>query len=332
MKTILSNQRLWLLLLIGIMLVYPFLFGQSGYFFTLFVMSSIYVISAMGLNLLVGNGGQISVGHAGFLTVGCYTVAILTTKVGLPFFLVLPLAGVVTALIGLIIGLPAVRLKGHFLAVATLGFGISIPQIALNWNTLTGGYSGLAISRPDWLSSNLTFFYLIIAILVLITWLIHNILKSTLGRAFVAIRDSEVAAQSTGINLSFYKTVMFMISAFFTGIAGGIYGFWFGYVSPNDFTITTSFLLLAMIVVGGLATIPGAIIGAVIFTILPELTRSFVGLNNIITGIAVVLSILFLPKGLVYIFELFKRKSIKGEFEKVDIPENAERVVKNANI
>ncbi|WP_246001158.1 branched-chain amino acid ABC transporter permease [Oceanobacillus piezotolerans] len=327
---ILSNKRLLLSLLVGFTLVYPFLFGQSGYFITLFVMISIYVITAMALNLLVGNGGQMSVGHAGFLTVGGYTVAILTTKVGLPLLVVLPLAGVVTGVIGLIIGLPAVRLKGHFLAVATLGFGISIPQIALNWNSLTGGYSGLAVSRPDWLSNNLSFFYLIILVLVLVTWLIHNILKSSLGRAFVAIRESEVAAQSTGVNLSFYKTVMFMISAFFTGIAGGLYGYWFGYVSPNDFTLATSFLLLAMVVVGGLASIPGAIIGAVIFTILPELTRSFVGLNNIIIGIAVVLAILFLPKGLVSITEFFKKRS-----QPITVKEGTDRtggMVKDANI
>ncbi|MFC4024035.1 branched-chain amino acid ABC transporter permease [Oceanobacillus longus] len=309
MKSILANRRLWLILLVGFMLVYPFIFGQSGYYITIFVMVSIYIISAMSLNLLAGNGGQMSVGQAGFLTIGGYTVAILSTTVGLPLLVVLPLAGIVTGLIGLIIGLPAVRLKGHFLAVATLGFGLSIPQIALNWDSLTGGYSGMAVSRPEWLSGNLELFYVVILIVIVVIWAIHNILKSSLGRAFMAIRESEVAAQSTGINLAFYKTVMFMISAFFTGIAGGIYGYWFGYVSPNDFTIATSFLLLAMVVVGGLASIPGAIIGAILFTILPEFTRSFVGLNNIIIGLAVILVILFLPRGLVSITELFKKKS-----------------------
>ncbi len=291
------------------MLVYPFIVGHSGYMVSIFVMICIYAISAMSLDLLIGYGGQISIGHAGFLSIGGYTVAILTSKLGLPFLLTLPLAGVVTGIIGLFIGLPAVRLSGHFLAVVTLGFGLSIPQIALNWDSLTGGYSGLSLMRPSFLSSDLQFFYVIVVMTVLITWLLHNILKSRMGRAFLAIRESEVAAQATGINVPFYKTVMFVISSFFTGLAGGLYGYWIGFVSPNDFTVVTSFLLLGMIVVGGLASIPGAVIGAIIFTVLPELTRSFVGVTNIIIGLAVVLIILFRPHGLISLFDAFKAKS-----------------------
>lgn len=275
---------------------------------TLFVMICVYAVTAMALNLLIGYGGQMSVGHAGFLSVGGYATAILSTKLGLPFIFTLPLSGVITAVIGLIIGLPAVRLSGHFLAVITLGFGISIPLLALNWDSLTGGYSGIALFRPDWISSDLSFFYVVTGVTIVCFWMMSNMLKSSFGRAFVAIRESEVAAQATGINLSLYKTLMFMISAFFTGIAGGLYGYWFGFVSPNDFTVMTSFLLLAMIVVGGLASVPGAIIGAVLFTVLPEVTKSFIGITNIIIGIAVVLVILFRPDGLISFIDITKSR------------------------
>jgi branched-chain amino acid transport system permease protein len=306
-----TNKKPWLFLLVLLLLVFPFIVGQSVYLVSIFVMICVYAITAMALDLLIGFGGQVSIGHAGFLSVGGYTVAILTAKFGLPFLLVLPLSGVITGLIGLLIGLPAVRLSGNFLAVVSLGFGLSIPQIALNWDSLTGGYSGLPLSRPEWLAADNQFIYVIIIMTIVITWLLHNILKSRMGRAFVAIRESEIAAQATGINVPFYKTLMFVISAFFSGLAGGLYGYWIGFVSPNDFTVFTSFLLLGMIVVGGLASIPGAIIGAIVFTVLPELTKSFIGLTNIIIGFAIVLVILFRPHGILSLLELFKANKSK---------------------
>ncbi|HHY20403.1 MAG TPA: branched-chain amino acid ABC transporter permease [Bacilli bacterium] len=290
------------------MLIYPFLFGNSSYYLSLLVMACIYMISTMALNLLVGYGGQISVGNAAFLSIGSYAVAILANKFGLSIILLLPLSGLITALIGLVIGIPAVRLSGHFLAVATLGFGISIPSIALNWESLTNGYSGLAVMRPSFLSSDLQFFYVIVGMTVLITWLLTNIIKSSMGRAFIAIRDSEIAALAIGVNVSLYKTIMFAISAFFTGIAGGLYAYWLGYVSPADFNIVTSFLLLAMVIVGGIASIPGSIIGALLFTVIPHFADSYIGITNIVIGIAVVLTILFRPNGLVSLGSIFKKK------------------------
>lgn len=294
---------------------------------TLFVMTSIYIISAMALNVLIGVGGQISVGHAAFLSIGGYALAIMTSKLGLPFWLVIPLSGVITGLIGLVIGLPAVRLKGHFLAVATLGFGLSIPEIALNWDSLTGGYSGLAVSRPTLLSTDLSLYYFIAAVTFASFFILKNIIKSSLGRAFIAIRDSEVAAQATGINVPFYKAILFVISAFFTGIAGGLYAYWFGFVSPEDFPLTISLLLLAMIVVGGLGSLPGAVIGAVLFTILPHFTDKFVGLTDIMIGLAVVFVILFRPNGITSLKDLI---TFKKREQKQFIPTKEEKV--NADI
>src|SRR5699024_8191423 len=126
--------------------------------------------------------------------------------------------------------------RGHFLAVATLGFGLSMPAIALNWEALTDGYSGMGVMRPDLVSDDLSFFYVVAIVTVFITWMAINIARSRMGRAFVAVRDSEVAAAATGINVSYYKTIMFTVSAFFTGIAGGLYSYWIGFVSPNDYT------------------------------------------------------------------------------------------------
>lgn len=293
-------------LVVVFLIAFPFIVGHSGYFLTLIVMACVYGIAAISLNLLTGYGGQISVGHAGFLTIGAYTVAVLGAKLGFPFWLALPASGLVTAFVSLVIGLPAVRLRGHFLAVATLGFGLSVPEIALNWGAVTGGYSGLAVARPSWFTSDLSFYYVVILLTVAIVWVMSNIADSRIGRAFVAVRDSEVAAAATGIHIARYKTIMFVVSAFFTGIAGGLYAYWSRYVSPNDFNIEVSLLLLAMIVVGGLSSITGAILGAVLLTMIPHFTESYVGVTNLMIGLAVVLVILFRPAGLVSIFDAAK--------------------------
>lgn len=309
------------------LIVFPFLSGQSHYLLTLLIMCCIYGIAAIALNLLIGYGGQISVGNAAFLTVGGYAAGVLATKFGLPMILVLPLSGVISAFTGLIIGIPAIRLNGHFLAVATLGFALSVPQIAFNWDSVTGGYNGLAIPRPALLSNNLSLYYVIAGIVLLMIWGMYNILRSRIGRAFTAVRESEVAAQAIGVNVSYYKTMMFVISAFFTGIAGAIYSYWVGFVSPTDFTLMTSLLLLAMIVVGGLASIPGSMIGAVLLTIIPHFTDKFIGITNIVIGIAIVLILFYRPEGIVSLFRMNARKT--SEKDNADQTANYQKVRKH---
>ncbi|UZD66034.1 branched-chain amino acid ABC transporter permease [Marinobacter sp. AN1] len=319
MKDSIMNRRTLVVIFAVFLLAYPFLVGQSSYFMSLVAMTAIYAIAAMSLNLLTGYGGQISVGQGGFLMLGTYTAAVLSAKLNMPIWITIPAAGVVAGLVSLVIGLPAVRLKGHFLAVATLGFGLSIPEIALNWKSVTAGYSGLPMMRPEAVSSDLAFFYVILVVTMVITWILLNIANSRLGRAFLAIRDSEIAAAATGINVAGYKTIMFMIAAFFTGIGGGLYAYWIEYVSPNDFTIMTSFFLLAMIVVGGLASIWGAIVGAILFTVIPHFADSYVGVTNLIIGVAVILIILFRPSGLISIGELFGRNLKTKELESAPV-------------
>ncbi|WP_158736413.1 branched-chain amino acid ABC transporter permease [Alteribacillus sp. YIM 98480] len=286
-------------------IVYPFLMNMSGYWMTLLVMMTIYGITAVALNIMIGYGGQISIGHAGFLMIGSYSVAIIADRFELPFVITLLLAGIITAFVGLIISFSAVRLKGHFLAVVTLGFGISVPVIALNWTSLTNGYSGMLVTRPAILSE-LSLYYFIVGCTVLFLWFMYNILHSSFGRAFISIRESEIAAQSSGINTTFYKTLMFVISSFFTGMAGGLYAYWIGFVGPTDFPVTISFLLLAMIVVGGMHSFYGPIFGAVLFSIIPHFTDEFMGITNIVIGLILVIIILFRPEGLVTIVDWFK--------------------------
>lgn len=289
------------------LLVFPFLVGQAGYYMGLVVTACMFAIAAIALNLLTGYGGQVSVGNSGFLMIGGYTVAILGSRFDAPIWLTVPAAGVITGLIGLVIGLPAIRLRGHFLAVATLGFGLCVPTVAMNWKSLTAGYSGMSVMRPDLVSSDLSFYYVFILVTIFITWISLNIAKSRMGRAFVAVRDSEVAAAATGIHVSFYKTIMFTISAFLTGVSGGLYVYWIGFVSPNDFDIVTSFLLLAMIVIGGLASIWGAICGAVLLSIIPHFTNEYTGVTDLVIGIVVMAVILLRPGGLVSLINLIRR-------------------------
>src|SRR5699024_9429905 len=195
----LMDKKIWIILLLLVCGIFPFISGQSSYYLTVFVMILVYVITAMSLDLLIGFGGQISVGHAGFLAIGSYAVALLTIHFHMPFIISIIAAGIIAGLLGFIIGLPAVRLSGQFLAVVTLGFGLSIPQILLYFDQFTGGYSGLTITRPTWMANKLVLFYIVLAITGLIIFMLQNIIHSCLGRVFVFIRDSELTAQATGV-------------------------------------------------------------------------------------------------------------------------------------
>jgi branched-chain amino acid transport system permease protein len=300
----------WSLLLFILILFYPIIVGGSNYYIIIVNMVAIYAIASLGLNLLTGYGGQVSVGHAGFLSIGAYSAAIFSTKLGIPFWVALPLSGVVSGIIGFLIGIPAVRLKGHFLAVATLGFGVSIPLIAMKWDKLTGGFAGISVMKPPLFATSFSFYYLVVFATIFLAWVIYNMIHSSMGRAFIAIRESEIAASVMGINVTLYKALMFAISAVITGLAGGLYVFMVGFISPNDFTVTTSFLILAMIIVGGMASLPGSVLGAALMTLLPYMTDRWIGVTNTVIGLVMGLVIIFFPNGLISI-----RKSRKKSGE-----------------
>jgi branched-chain amino acid transport system permease protein len=310
-RKLLENKGSIFLLLIA--LLYPVLASGSSSLMYIGTLILIYTIISLGLNILIGYGGQISIGHASFLAIGAYTSAILTLTYAVPFWLALLLSGLFTAIIGFIVGLPAVKLSGHFLAVATLGFGVAIPELLLKWDNFTGGFSGLFPEKPVlfgyFFDTDLKLYVLVLAVAIIVTILINNLMKGKIGRAFIAIRESEVAATSIGINVPLYKVLMFSISAFYTGIAGSLYAHFIGFISPHDFNINISFTVLAMTVIGGLATKSGPVIGAIVLTIIPQFTEHIAGLPLIVTGMALVLVILFLPEGIASIGNKFNRKA-----------------------
>jgi len=266
-------------------------------------LSAIFAIVAIALNLLTGYSGQISLGHAGFLMLGEYGSALLTLKLGLSFWLALPGSALIVGSIGFLVGLPAVRLSGNFLAVATMGFGLAVPEVLLNWTGLTHGSAGLMPKSPSIgrfsFGSDMAYYYLILFFLALVWYICSTLLQSRTGRALQAIRDSESAAVSSGVNAAYHKALAFALSAGFAAVAGALYAHFVNFVSPNDFSIQDSFLFLAMIVVGGLASLPGSVIGAVLITVVTQLSTSLGQFSIILTGSVMLLAVLFFPSGLV---------------------------------
>lgn len=277
-------------------------------------LASVYIwaIGGVGLMLLVGYTGQVSLGHSAFLAIGAYANAWLISK-GVPFVIAFPAAGILTAAAGAIIAIPAVRMTGVYLAIATLAFSIIIEQIIVRWEDVTGGFKGMQVDAPDLFGHQLwsgwEFYFLCLIVLIAVILGALNLLRSPTGRALVAIRDSEVSAQSMGINLSKYKTIAFGLSAGITGLAGALMGHKFNYLSPDAFNFLISIQLLLMVVVGGLGSIHGAIFGAIFIGTLPQvlaIARDYLpaaigqtpGLEPGVFGLILVLFILFEPMGL----------------------------------
>jgi branched-chain amino acid transport system permease protein len=253
----------WCAALILFLALFPFLF--KNYYVYMANYMAINVIVAIGLNLLVGYTGQISLGHAGFFAIGAYGTVILMSKASFPFLLALPLAALATALFGFLLGLPALRLEGPYLSIATLGFGLTITQV-IGRLEFFGGRQGLhtpdLVIGPWHLNSDRDFYYLLIFFTIILTFAARNLIKTKIGRAFIAIRDADIAAETMGVNLIYYKTLAFAVSAFYTGLAGGLYAFVLRFIEPQIFNLLMSIIFLAMVVVGGLGSIFGSIAGA----------------------------------------------------------------------
>ncbi len=235
------------------------------------------VILAVGLNILVGYTGQISLGHAGFFAVGAYGTSIIMMHLHVPFLPAIIIAALIAAFLGFIIGLPALRLEGPYLAIATLGFGLTIMHIIGRWEVF-GGRMGitappldLGIPNSSWsfvIKGDVQIYYLILIIAILLVIGARNLMKTRVGRAFMSIRDDDIAAEVMGVNLTIFKTMSFAVSAFYAGIAGGLYGFVVTFFDPFSFNLILSIIFLVMVVVGGLGSVLGAIMGAVLITYL----------------------------------------------------------------
>jgi branched-chain amino acid transport system permease protein len=304
-----GGQVFWYGLLLLVLLAAPYL--VSGYVLSQLQFICIYAIVGLGLMLLVGYTGQISLGHAAFLATGAYTEALLQAA-GMPFIVSLVSAALFSAAIGIIVGLPALRLRGIYLAIATFAFNVIVEEIITRWESLTGGNSGKllkAIEIFGWrLSSPESFYYLCLALTVLSCLALINLLRSPTGRAFVAIRDSEVSASCMGINLARYKTMSFALSAALTGVGGALYAHKVGFISPEQFTLVQSIELVTIVIIGGVGSLHGAVLGAAFIIMLPQgisIAKGWLpdtvpqaGLQSVVFGLILVGFIIFEPYGL----------------------------------
>jgi branched-chain amino acid transport system permease protein len=294
-----------LLFLVGL----PFGLGNYGYYILAIVM--IYAMVALSLNVLIGMGGQISIGHAGFWALGAYASALSVIKLGLPFLLGVALGGIVAAVFGALVALPALRVQGHYLAIATLGFALFVQQVLFEWEWLTGGRQGLFVPRPSLfgveLPSDFTYYYVLLAIFLLLAWIAGNFAKSHTGRSLMALRMSSVAAECCGIARPRHIIIAFGMSAFFTGISGALYGHLLGHLSTETFSLAVSLSFLTMAVIGGLHSRAGALLGGAYLALAPEVLRESKDAQMVIYGVTLILCVQFLPGGLISLVERMGR-------------------------
>jgi branched-chain amino acid transport system permease protein len=322
-----TRVRMRIYAIVLLFAVFPLI--SSDYIVGLATLCGIAAIGAIGLNILTGFTGQISIGVGAFLGVGGYTSAILTVKLGLSFWVAMPTAGLITALVGALFGIPSLRLKGLYLAIATLAAQVIILFVISRWDSLTGGTAGMVLSRPSiagfMFASETSYYYLMFVVLLITTVFTLNLFRSRVGRAFIAVRDRDIAAEVMGIDIFKYKVLAFSISSFFVGIAGALLGHYTMIVSPELYSITVSIEFLAMILVGGLGSVFGSIYGAVFITMLPVFLRSgieilsgvmpdlanvLVGLKEVVFGLVIILFLIYEPEGLAKIW-----KNIKDYFK-----------------
>jgi len=295
-----KDRQGWVVLAIFAVALIALPFFSPGYIIYNFTLFFIYALVSVSLMILVGFTGQVSLGHAGFLAAGAYTTAYLVS-IGWPFLLALLASLVVSGILGFIIGVPSLRLEGPYLAIATLGFGLAIQQILNNWK-LIGSSTGLLADRPELFGINFyddtPYYFFCLIVVSFFIWLAYNLKRSHIGRAFQASRDAELAAQMSGINLAYYKSLAFVISAAFTGLAGGLFGGLLGYITPESFNLILSIKFLLTIVIGGLGFLPGAIIGAAFVAYLDVELAQFGNRSQLILGSVVILLMLLEPRGI----------------------------------
>ena len=320
-----TTRKVWFGILMVLLIVAPWLGTLLGGSFVPYLLNytAIIIIVAIGLNFLMGVTGLVSLGHAAFFAVGAYTAGYLASRWNFSFLLTLPIAAGVAAASGFIVGLPALRLKGHYLILSTLAFQFITDFMILRAEPITGGANGLVVPPISIggfeIVSDIQFYYLVVGVVILMTLGMANLMRSKFGRAAIAIRECDVAAEAVGVNLTRYKTLSFAISAGYAGIAGGLFAHYLGYIGPDHFTIFLSIDFIVMIVVGGSGLILGAILGAAFIILFPEVLRMFESalltiypnflfpdLRNLVIGLALILFILFEPKGLAGIFRRLK--------------------------
>jgi branched-chain amino acid transport system permease protein len=299
-----------LLILLGVALLAALPLAATSYYLYLTELAMINVIVAVGLNLLSGNCGQISLCNASFMGIGAYCTALCTTRLGLPTLIALPASVIISALLGAALGYPARRLSGLYLALTTLGFLELVGIVIEEFPDYTGGIRGLKVPRPDifglTLQSNVAVYFFVFALTAAAVVIGYNIQRSRYGRAFDAVRQSPFAAQALGIPVARVKVIAFAVNAAFAGFAGGILASVVGFIDPPEFGILASIQHITFIVVGGLGSIAGSIVGAVVLTALPEALRGVQEYGELIYGVILLGTLLLLPQGLVGLVAKFE--------------------------
>lgn len=317
------TSRIWLGVLFGGLLVFPFLAGE--YLLYMANLVGVAVVAAVGLNILTGFAGQISLGHAAFVGIGAYTGAVLSTRLGLPFLLCLPISGCSAAFFGMIVGGPSMRMKGLYLCIATLAAQVIFEFIFVHWESMTGGIRGINLPAPTvfgfTLHNEFRFYWVTLVVAVICVSTARNLFRTRVGRAFIAIRDRDISAELMGINLFRYKMYAFAVSSFMAGVSGCLWVNFLKTVTPEHFPLTESIRYLAMIIVGGLGSILGSIFGAIFMTIVPEMLKNLMSLlaesfpaamtylfplQQVVFGLLIVAFLVFEPHGLAEIWRRIK--------------------------
>lgn len=313
------TSRVWLGILFLLLFIFPFI--ANDYLLYMANITGIAIVAAIGLNILTGAAGQISLGHAAFVGIGAYTSALLTNHFGLPFLVCLPLAGLMSAFFGIIVGAPSMRMKGLYLCITTLAAQVIFEFIFVHWESVTGGIRGLNVPPPSIFGHEIEgefgFYWLVLPVIILTATGARNLFRTRVGRAFIAIRDRDISAELMGINLFRYKLYAFASSSFIAGMAGCLWVNHLKTITPEHFPLHESIRYLAMIIVGGLGNILGAIFGAIFMTLLPELLQTILKffehfkpeamaylypLQTVVFGLLIVVFLVFEPHGLAEIW------------------------------
>lgn len=315
----------WTMLLLLFVLLFTLPLYLGNQWLSVANLIGITIIAATGLNILTGYCGQLSIGHAGFIAVGAYTSAVLTNRFEMPFLVGLICAGLVAGFVGMIFGIPSVRVKGFYLAISTIAAQMIIIWVINHWTTITGGFNGLPVPAAEvggiTFTSQGDYFYLIMIVTVIVIFFAKNLARTRPGRAFVAIRDNDLAAEVMGINLFRYKLLAFFIGCFLAGIAGSLMAHWIGFLSAENFDIMDSILYIGILIIGGMGTTVGPIFGVIFIRLLekgisfiaPTLESTFnlpagftTGIGPMVFGLVIVLFLILEPRGLSHRWQLFK--------------------------
>lgn len=313
----------WVMLLALLIFLFTCPLFCSDRILTIMTIIGITVISVHGLNILTGYCGQISLGHAGFMAVGAYTSAVLTAKLDWSFWAALPCAALAAGIVGLLFGLPSLRIKGFYLIMATIAAHFIIIWVILQLYSVTGGGDGLAVPRPEIggfvIKSKASYFYLVLIIACLGTFFAKNLVRTRVGRAFIAIRDNDLAAEVMGVNLLNYKLLAFFIGCVYAGVAGSLLVHYFAFATVDQFPFMNSVWYLGMLIVGGMGSTAGAIFGAVSLKLLDELVtivgpilsaavapQAAASLGLIMRGLVIIIFLIFEPRGLAHRWQMVK--------------------------